>query len=289
MPTTYAHYRFGDKCINTLPNNLKEIINNNREIFNYGVHGPDIFFYYNCLKHNSINQMGSDMHEDSYRHLLEKIKPNYLSNTNDRNAKLSYLLGFTCHFTLDSYCHGYIEIKEATSKVSHNKIESQFDRYLLIQDGYNPVKKKVTFSLKPNKQMAKDISELFGDIDEKTVYKTLADQRLYLNLLKDNSKPKRFLLNTVMDLAHVDSFKDLLITENNDERCSDAVLRLNKYFDKAVNHYPILANDLIEYLNNDIELPKYFDHTFGPKEDYKNIPVLSLSEERNYKVEDFQD
>ena len=57
MPTTYAHYRFGDKCINTLPNNLKEIINNNREIFNYGVHGPDIFFYYNCLKHNSINQM----------------------------------------------------------------------------------------------------------------------------------------------------------------------------------------------------------------------------------------
>ena len=33
MPTTYAHWRFGDKCIKTLPDNLQTIINNNRAIF----------------------------------------------------------------------------------------------------------------------------------------------------------------------------------------------------------------------------------------------------------------
>lgn len=63
MPTTYAHWRFGDKCIETLPDNLQTIIKNNRAIFDYGVHGPDIFFYYNCLKHNKINQMGEKMPE----------------------------------------------------------------------------------------------------------------------------------------------------------------------------------------------------------------------------------
>ena len=66
MPTTYAHWRFGDKCIRMLPDDLQNIILNNRAIFDYGVHGPDIFFYYNCLKHNEVNRYGSAMHDIPY-------------------------------------------------------------------------------------------------------------------------------------------------------------------------------------------------------------------------------
>lgn len=288
MPTTYAHWRFGDKCIRMLPDDLQNIILNNRAIFDYGVHGPDIFFYYNCLKHNEVNRYGSAMHDIPYKDTLAQIKENF-KKTENKDMALSYLLGFTCHFTLDSYCHGFIEKVDETMPYSHGKIESQFDRYLLIKDGFNPVTKSVTDMFHPDKKMAKVISGLFNKFDEDIIYKTLKDQKLYLNLLKDNSDIKRFFLTTAMDIARVPSFKDLLITKENVEELKPINIRLNKYFDMALKHYPVLADSLIGYLSDKNELNTYFKHNFSFKEDYRNLEILPLDEELKYKVTALQD
>ncbi len=288
MPTTYAHWRFGDKCIRMLPDDLQTIILNNRAIFDYGVHGPDIFFYYNCLKHNEVNRYGSAMHDIPYKDTLAQIKENF-KKTENKDMALSYLLGFTCHFTLDSYCHGFIEKVDETMPYSHGKIESQFDRYLLIKDGFNPVTKSVTDMFHPDKKMAKVISGLFNKFDEDIIYKTLKDQKLYLNLLKDNSDIKRFFLTTAMDIAKVPSFKDLLITKENVEELKPVNIRLNKYFDMALKHYPVLADSLIGYLSDKNELNTYFKHNFSFKEDYRNLEILPLDEELKYKVTALQD
>ncbi|MDD5843569.1 MAG: zinc dependent phospholipase C family protein [Solobacterium sp.] len=288
MPTTYAHWRFGDKCIRMLPDDLQNIILNNRAIFDYGVHGPDIFFYYNCLKHNEVNRYGSAMHDIPYKDTLAQIKENF-KKTENKDMALSYLLGFTCHFTLDSYCHGFIEKVDETMPYSHGKIESQFDRYLLIKDGFNPVTKSVTDMFHPDEKMAKVISGLFNKFDEDIIYKTLKDQKLYLNLLKDNSDIKRFFLTTAMDIAKVPSFKDLLITKENVEELKPVNIRLNKYFDMALKHYPVLADSLIGYLSDKNELNTYFKHNFSFKEDYRNLEILPLDEELKYKVTALQD
>ena len=283
MPTTYAHWRFGDKCIETLPEELQTIINDNRDIFNFGVHGPDIFFYYKCLKHNAVNEFGEELHEIPFKKTVKLFKERF-ENVDDGYAALSYILGFTCHFTLDSYCHGYIDRKAEVSPTTHGKIESQYDRHLLIKDGYDPVKKKVTFSLKPNREIAETISQLFTEWDKKTIYKCIKDQRFYLNLLKDNSDFKRNFLIKAMDAVHAESFKDLLITKENDPIVADSMLRLDKYFDKALEHYPLLALSLYDYLFNNKRLDPYFHNHFCPKSDYKTIPILSLEMERNYQV-----
>ena len=288
MPTTYAHWRFGDKCIRMLPDDLQNIILNNRAIFDYGVHGPDIFFYYNCLKHNEVNRYGSAMHDIPYKDTLAQIKENF-KKTENKDMALSYLLGFTCHFTLDSYCHGFIEKVDETMPYSHGKIESQFDRYLLIKDGFNPVTKSVTDMFHPDEKMAKVIFGLFNKFDEDIIYKTLKDQKLYLNLLKDNSDIKRFFLTTAMDIAKVPSFKDLLITKENVEELKPVNIRLNKYFDMALKHYPVLADSLIGYLSEKNELNTYFKHNFSFKEDYRNLEILPLDEELKYKVTALQD
>ena len=288
MPTTYAHWRFGDKCIRMLPDDLQNIILNNRAIFDYGVHGPDIFFYYNCLKHNEVNRYGSAMHDIPYKDTLAQIKENF-KKTENKDMALSYLLGFTCHFTLDSYCHGFIEKVDETMPYSHGIIESQFDRYLLIKDGFNPVTKSVTDMFHPDEKMAKVISGLFNKFDEDIIYKTLKDQKLYLNLLKDNSDIKRFFLTTAMDIAKVPSFKDLLITKENVEELKPINIRLNKYFDMALKHYPVLADSLIGYLSDKNELNTYFKHNFSFKEDYRNLEILPLDEELKYKVTALQD
>ena len=44
MPTTYAHYKFGNEVMSALPRPLQNSIENNRELFDVGVHGPIFFF-----------------------------------------------------------------------------------------------------------------------------------------------------------------------------------------------------------------------------------------------------
>lgn len=289
MPTTYAHWRFGDRCIATLPEELQEIINKNRDIFNFGVHGPDIFFYYDCLKHNDVNKFGSNMHDIPFNETLKAIRPIY-KKIDDKQAAVSYILGFICHFTLDSYCHGYIERKEETSKetdkpTTHGILESQFDKYLLIKDGYDPFKKKVTKTLRPNKHIGHIIGELFPEMGEEVCYKTIKDQKLYLNILKDSNSVKRKFLEKVMDMAGAPQFKDLLLTTNDYPEIEDAMLRLDKLFDKAIEHYPSLVDSAVRYLERSTPLDAYFKNHFCPKKDYKKIPVLTADAERNYEVE----
>lgn len=283
MPTTYAHWRFGDECAKTLPDYLQKIINNNRDIFNIGLHGPDIFFYYNCIKPNDVNKYGSNLHRIAYKDTLEKIKPFYKACENIE-ASLAYLLGFTCHFALDSYCHSYIDKAELVTPYSHGRIESQYDKHLLILDGYDPIKKSVTFSLKPTKKIAHTIAGLIKDQSEKVIYKSTKDQVFYLNLLKDDTDLKRSILIKLMEGLHANKYKDLLITKNEYKDIEPIMLRLDKLYAKAKEHYKELALSLFNYLEKDEKLDSYFHNVFDHRKDYKDVPYYSLEDEKNYIV-----
>ena len=50
-------------------------------------------------------------------------------------ALLSYLLGFLCHFALDSECHSYIEYEIGRSGHRHVAIETALDGALMEKDG----------------------------------------------------------------------------------------------------------------------------------------------------------
>ena len=286
MPTTYAHWRFGDTAVKKLPEDLQKIVEQYRDLYDIGVHGPDIFFYYDCMRHNDVNRFGDKLHETSMNEILPGFRDRYETSSN-KEASLAYLLGFLSHFTLDSYCHGYVDHKAEEEGPGHGKIESQYDRHLLIKDGFDPIRTKVTTSLHPSIFNAAVIAHLYGEYDEKTTYRILKDMVMYLNLLKDDSDAKRWLLQTTFKLAKTPSFADLLITREEEKSCIASNMRLDKYFDKAAEHYPLLADNLLKYLNREVDLDPYFHNHFCPKEDYKEIPLLSEEDEKAYTV-DFQ-
>ena len=283
MPTTYAHWKFGDAALKNLPEDPQKTVNQYRTLFDYGVHGPDIFFYYKVIKGNEINEFGDYLHGVAMRDILADFKKNYQTSGN-KDASLAYILGFLAHFTLDSYCHGYIDLKAETEGPSHGKIESQYDRHLLIKDGRDPVKTSVTTSLRPSRYDAAVIAHLFNRYSDEEFYGILKDMKFYLDLLKDDSDVKRFLLETAMKAAKRYKYLDLLITKVNEPSCVTSNMRLDKYFATAAEHYPLLAASVMEYLEDGKELPSYFNNHFGPKPDYKDIPILSQQEEKDYTV-----
>ena len=46
MPSTYAHYKFGQEIRHKLTRKEKQIIDEFPDNFNIELHGPDILFYY---------------------------------------------------------------------------------------------------------------------------------------------------------------------------------------------------------------------------------------------------
>lgn len=55
-------------------------------------------------------------------------------------ALMAYLLGFGCHYILDSTCHPYVNQVAAEGKISHTLFEKEFDRMLMYETGKDPLR-----------------------------------------------------------------------------------------------------------------------------------------------------
>ena len=58
MPSTYAHRRFGANVLDHLPAPLREKLEAHRELYDIGLHGPDLLFYYHAAKSNPGRRAG---------------------------------------------------------------------------------------------------------------------------------------------------------------------------------------------------------------------------------------
>ena len=118
MPSTYAHYRMGQEVIKQVSVPAHDIIMKHKQLYDIGLHGPDILFYYHPLVTNPVNAIGYGLHERSGKYFFGKAAE-IIETASDKEAALAYIYGFICHFALDSTCHGYIDEKIAQSGVSH--------------------------------------------------------------------------------------------------------------------------------------------------------------------------
>ena len=280
MPTTYAHWAFGQDCLSKMPKNLQEIIEENKDIYNLGVHGPDILFY--DLLHPNVTDYGYRMHNTPASVFFKNGKEAFQKHT-EKAQMLAYLMGFLSHFALDSTAHSYVEIKNELSPVSHNKIESEWDRHLLILDGRTPNLVDRAETLRPTKQNAKIIS-YFYPYSNRAIYRSCKWQRWILEKLSSISHTKKDFLQTVFRKTGLSSFADLFFEFDEDDNCLDSNIRLDKLRVVALKTFVKLMKNLLNYLNDKEELDEYFEHDFGPWIDYKEIPVLPYKTELAYKL-----
>ena len=282
MPTTYAHWRFGEYALRGLKEDAKKAVTAFRALYDIGAQGPDVFFHYNCLKSNEVTRFGTKMHETPMIRHLERFGVNYRAEKEDREAMLSYLLGFLSHFTLDACCHGYIERKAEAEGPSHDKIEAQYDRHLLIGDGLHPYRTSLTASLKPDAFTARVMARLYGQWDEAIMLKSVKDQVFYRNLLRDSSGLKRAFLTAGMKAAGAQRYLGMMMGPGELPGCVSSNLRLDKLFDLAAARYPSLAENMLAFLDGTGEPDPFFERDFGPGEDWRSIPLLPPEEEKKF-------
>lgn len=136
MPGLYAHYLFGRDVFERLPEGLKAVAQKERREFTLGLQGPDLLFYYHPLRRSRVCRQGLRIHREAAAEFLEPAARALRRSADD--AALAYILGFICHFVLDSACHPAIQTVIRERGISHAEIEAEFDRYLLKARALSP-------------------------------------------------------------------------------------------------------------------------------------------------------
>ena len=259
MPSTYAHRRFGADVLQQLPAALQDQIGKNRALFDVGLHGPDLLFYYHAAKSNPVSALGNAMHEQPGRVFFERAR-GVVQQAKDRDAALAYALGFVCHFALDSTCHPYVEAYVRESGVSHCEIETEFDNALLREDGYDPMKFFTASHIKPSRQRAEVVAPFYEGV---TVDETLAAMKGMISvhhMLQAANPVKRWVVLAGMRAAGKYEFMHGLVANPQpNPKCVQSSRKLEELYKTAV---PLAVRLIGEYAGGKPLGPEY-QHTFG--------------------------
>lgn len=265
MPQTYAHQYYGDLVYAQLPQEIQAVIADHRELYDIGLQGPDILFYYHPLWHNPVAALGNDMHEWSGRRYFARaakaltgIDPlvddaaqgdaeavmtslsaasDAEAGSDDAFAALAYLYGCLCHFALDSICHAYINRYDAmTEGVTHSVIEGDFDRMLIEREGRNPVLENQVARFVPSREAAHVIARFYPEVPEETLYAALRSFVRFHDLLRCPSDGKRNFLYTGMRVLGIyNSLRGHITAPAADPLCKESSAHLEELLTNGVS------------------------------------------------------
>ncbi|MGL5259583.1 MAG: zinc dependent phospholipase C family protein [Lachnospiraceae bacterium] len=263
MPSTYAHYRMGKFVYKEMDEKKKAIINQYFDLYMIGLHGPDLLFYYNPFTRNKVNAMGNELHEksgyDFFAHAKEVIQ-----DEKEKAPYLAYIYGVINHFSLDVFCHGYVEEKMKQSNISHDEIEVEFDRFLLVKDGIDPVSQKLTTHIKVDKKNAAIIKSFYRGLTEKEVLKALREMIFYTNLFVAPGIVKRNLLFFGLKLVgQYKKRKGMIMNRIPNPKCIDSCNTLFSYYLDAQTKTVDLIEEFDAFLEYETSMSELFDKNFS--------------------------
>ncbi len=262
MPSTYAHYIFGEKVLYNLDGEVKELIYKHLPLFHIGLHGPDILFYYKPLSSNPVNQTGHRIHEEPACSFFQRAEI-IINSCTAPEAGCAYILGFICHFMLDSQCHPYIKKKTEETKLSHAEIETEFDRLLMVENNLNPLSYKPTGHIITKIEYAECISWFFEEINEEKILSSLKSMKRYLNFLVSPGKLKRFFIVKALKLTgNYENMAGLLMNYQPNPACENISMSLKALYSSAIIPTRDLINEFYENIHSSKSLNSCFQRNF---------------------------
>lgn len=264
MPTTYAHDLFGQKVYRQMPEEVKKVIRENGELYRIGLHGPDIFFYYFIFK-NHVSSVGYRMHKEKARAFFVQGM-SQVRETKDQ-ALLAYLLGFGCHYLLDSSCHPFVNEMHDKGRISHSLLEIEFDRFLMEETGKNPYTFYPSVCIAAKKKNASEIHKAFPLVKTGDIFLSLRLMKWITNqLVCDDGGARRAHLAMISSLggrkaqsALIDHYMMLHPAGSSKE----PVEELNHLFEEAVKEAPKELLDLYQLSQENHPLSDRWNLTYN--------------------------
>jgi len=270
MPAAYAHYRFGGEVLSCLPFVYRRPIEKYRELYDIGLHGPDILFYYLPLFPNNVTRTGSAMHGRPASEFFEKTAEIY-KNAPSPEALKAYLYGFICHFTLDSVCHPYIEKMMRECGLSHYELETELERYFMQKDGIDPMKYIPIRHIHISRENDAVIASCFAPISSLRIRISLIGMILTHKLFHAPEDKKRTFLYTALKLTGKSSMRGLIMKPEANEICGKYCVLLDNLYTEAVTAAASLIQQYTNVLDHGASLSPRFGLTFGAGDNWAQL------------------
>lgn len=262
MPTTYAHNVFGRTVFHKLTPELKRIVLDNSMAYQIGLHGPDILFYYKPFKSNKVSDMGHRLHAESAAEFFRQSKKQLLEEGDP--VLLAYLMGFICHFMLDSSCHSYISYYMEETGAGHDEIETEFDRVLMEADGLNPLKHRPGGFIRVNKKEVEVIAKVLRPITVEEIKMALVSMRFYTGVLvRPTAVGRNGILRLLKILKCYEGMNGRVMRKKKIKRCEEGTKKLQELFDLVVPETVTVIEDFCRTLGDAEYLSGRFERNFG--------------------------
>ncbi len=276
MPASYAHYRFGREVTGCLPFVYRKTIESHQDLYNIGLHGPDILFYYHPISSNEINQTGYALHDKPASEFFGQAAALYM-HAADPDALKAYLFGFVCHFSLDSVCHPYIEKIGQESGLSHAEIETELERFFMEKDGLNPAEYIPVQHIHPDPGISQVIAPCFDPATPEQIRSCLKGMIFFHKLLHapertDQKVDKRRLLYLGLKLIKkYDSMQGLIMKPEPVCDYTKYMNLLHNLYTEAVTVASSLIQNYANVLDHASALSSRFSLTFGKGENWESL------------------
>lgn len=262
MPTTYTHDLFGKIVYKSLPDEQKQILRRNKDLYRIGQHGPDILFYFMISK-NPVSQFGVQMHHRDAASFFEKGMET--ARTTGDEALTAYLLGFGCHYVLDTTAHPYVNRLADEGVITHTMLEKEFDRDLMLRTGKDPLRYRPSDCIVPRYSYAKVIHKAMPEIRTFNIWVSMHMQKLLTNLMICNDGGRRRdLLGKILKLGgkkHSELIEHFMLRDPY-PGCDEQLSGLQEKFDEAVRLAPDYLSELYALRTVKKPLSERWHHTY---------------------------
>ena len=261
MPTTYAHDLFGKMVYHRLDPEIQEKIKKYQTTYQIGLHGPDILFYVRPFHKNRFNQMAHRLHREEAAGFFERGRELYQKTGNEEI--LVYLLGFICHFMLDSTCHPYISEYMKKTGARHDEIETEFDRALMVRTGKDPFHYQPGSVIRIEKNSVDAISEVMEGMSHKDIVRALMGSKFYTRLPICDSEKKRKIKLAVARILFMYRLADgRIIRGEPKDICLESTQHLTQLFLQTVPEAAAMINEYYKQKNGSDRLNVRFERNY---------------------------
>lgn len=232
MPCAYAHKRFGDEVLRGLPREKRQDIMSFRELYDIGLHGPDVLFYHSPVIPDRVTRIGHGTHNISGEQVFSEAAKVLAAHPEPMYR--AYVWGYLCHFALDCVCHGYVNRFAKERGVSHNEIEMEFDRYLTVMDGRDPLRHDTAAHIVPSRRNAAVIAAFYAGIEPRDALRSLKSMKLCLRtLLAPDMLKRRALLTAFRASGKYKDMAGLIMSLEPNPVCKESSQRLFELYKMA--------------------------------------------------------
>ena len=257
MPSHYAHYRFGAKAIPVMPREVQRSIRQFRRMYDMGLCGPDLFYFYSLPLKNRVVSLGSKFHCMTGGEFFQRVCKHLRLEPNE--AAMAYLYGVLTHYCLDSAIHGFVAEQTADGKLGHIELEAEFDRYLLRMDGKpRPHLHDSSAHMKLTQGECVTVAEFYGT--------GLAEVQLSLTCMAANAKlvaaPNRELRKLVKACAG-SKMRQYFTERTANPKCAHLNEPMLALYEQALEKLPAMVEELTDHMSHNAPLGELFIPTFN--------------------------